>query len=280
MTTPLERLQAFAGVGVGAGFGMGCGVGAASGTGGQGTLALSAPLPLRTRPSMSAPAPRVSAHAPAPPPGRPRVSCAHARRPRPLRVPAPVAAAAGADWTRARVLTNEYAALRPSLPRPPPPQPPPVHLAPCAPALVTAPAHESATARARRLLRAAVAADVARKSGATSKADVDAVRKASAHVPAVPTAAVRFVWSQLVARSAFVAGSFNDWGPPVQLSRSGDTWARVIRLPIGTYHYRFVVDGRWVVDEERRIVTITPHGRVNELNIPAWAARSPNRRIN
>jgi chromosome partitioning protein len=58
------------------------------------------------------------------------------------------------------------------------------------------------------------------------------------------------------ARDVRIAGDFNDWIPDKdvqsRLEAQGDTrvWTKVLRLPPGTYHYRYVVDGRWQEDPE------------------------------
>ena len=49
------------------------------------------------------------------------------------------------------------------------------------------------------------------------------------------------------AGSVFVAGTFNDWSTtvtPLHRSPSG-LWKTTLRLPAGTYEYKFVVDGAW-----------------------------------
>lgn len=176
---------------------------------------------------------------------RPRLSCAHACHIRPVSVVAPTAAVSEAEWTRVRVLSSKYDVLRPNLPRkrmgtpvPPPMRP------------------ESTATRAKKLLLNATPASV---------------RVEPQRLP-VPTAAVRFVWTH-AKLSVRLVGSFNEWSTPVMLQRGSENWARVVRLPMGTYRYRFIVDGETKVDEARRLVHIAGLGFVNELRIGAWAVR-------
>jgi hypothetical protein len=51
----------------------------------------------------------------------------------------------------------------------------------------------------------------------------------------------------------FLAGSFNDWNPAnekyLMTDDDGDgTWSITVKLPPGTYQYKFVIDGNWTKD--------------------------------
>ncbi|MBQ6472756.1 MAG: glycogen-binding domain-containing protein [Victivallales bacterium] len=49
----------------------------------------------------------------------------------------------------------------------------------------------------------------------------------------------------------YLAGSFNDWNPQAKLLRfdaKTDTHTAFIYLKPGTYEYKFVVDGVWMLD--------------------------------
>lgn len=49
------------------------------------------------------------------------------------------------------------------------------------------------------------------------------------------------------AQSMCLVGTFNNWDPastPMQRIEGGD-WLAVIRLPLGRYEYKYVVDGIW-----------------------------------
>eukprot|EP00090_Calanus_glacialis_P038480 TRINITY_DN6712_c0_g1_i2.p1 TRINITY_DN6712_c0_g1~~TRINITY_DN6712_c0_g1_i2.p1 ORF type:complete len:1800 (-),score=429.51 TRINITY_DN6712_c0_g1_i2:80-5020(-) len=45
-----------------------------------------------------------------------------------------------------------------------------------------------------------------------------------------------------------VAGTFNDWTPEDLHNNSGDVWSRNIRLPLGTFQFKYLVDGVWMHD--------------------------------
>ena len=51
----------------------------------------------------------------------------------------------------------------------------------------------------------------------------------------------------------FLAGSFNDWNPANEKYLLSDDdgdgiWSITVKLPPGTYQYKFVVDGNWTKD--------------------------------
>ena len=52
------------------------------------------------------------------------------------------------------------------------------------------------------------------------------------------------------AKAVFLAGSFNNWDArATPLSREGEgTWTVGLDLAPGFYHYKYVIDGRWVCD--------------------------------
>ena len=55
------------------------------------------------------------------------------------------------------------------------------------------------------------------------------------------------------ASSVLVAGTMNDWAG-VAMYKVGDYFTYTLRLDAGTYEYKFVVDGNWVTDSDRKSV--------------------------
>lgn len=57
-----------------------------------------------------------------------------------------------------------------------------------------------------------------------------------------------FTFDAPAAKQVLLAGEFNDWdGKSAPMRRDGDgVWRTTLRLPPGFYHYKFVVDGRWM----------------------------------
>jgi len=62
--------------------------------------------------------------------------------------------------------------------------------------------------------------------------------------------------------SVQVAGCFNNWVPQSLSQRTADEWAGTVALPPGSYLYKYVVDGEWLVDPGVRVVT-DQHGNQN-----------------
>jgi chromosome partitioning protein len=68
-----------------------------------------------------------------------------------------------------------------------------------------------------------------------------------------------------------IAGDFNGWVPDKDVrsttSTEGDTrvWRKVLRIPPGTYEYRYVVDGEWRADPENPARVPRPLGPPNSL---------------
>jgi 1,4-alpha-glucan branching enzyme len=58
---------------------------------------------------------------------------------------------------------------------------------------------------------------------------------------------VRFRLLRASAAAVTVAGDFNGWSDAAHpMTRSGDLWTSVIRLPAGEHLFVYVVDGTWV----------------------------------
>jgi len=75
------------------------------------------------------------------------------------------------------------------------------------------------------------------------------------------------------AKEAYVAGDFNEWkldNSSRMINRDG-TWSRKLNLDSGRYHYRFVIDGRWVEDFNNPKREVNPFGQLNSLlEINSW----------
>jgi chromosome partitioning protein len=68
-----------------------------------------------------------------------------------------------------------------------------------------------------------------------------------------------------------IAGDFNDWVPDkdvdsyVEASGRARVWVKVLRLPPGTYHYRYFVDGQWKTDPGNQESSPGPMGEPNSI---------------
>lgn len=53
-------------------------------------------------------------------------------------------------------------------------------------------------------------------------------------------------------KKIFLAGNFNDWKPDnpqfLMTADAGGTYTITVKLPPGTYQYKFVADGQWIKD--------------------------------
>ena len=78
---------------------------------------------------------------------------------------------------------------------------------------------------------------------------------------------IRIEFTNPVAASVAIAGSFNDWHPDAtQMVRvTHDRWVKDLALQPGTYEYRLVVDGRWMPDPAAPDTVSNPFGERNSV---------------
>lgn len=64
-----------------------------------------------------------------------------------------------------------------------------------------------------------------------------------------------------------IAGDFNSWKPDSLTARKdkGGLWKASLSVPTGTYEYKFVVDGSWIVDPTCSRRTINSFGTENSV---------------
>ena len=94
-------------------------------------------------------------------------------------------------------------------------------------------------------------------------------------------AQVEFVLEMPQARSASVAGNFNNWNPmltPMEITDHG-YWKSVVVLPPGRYEYQFVVDGKWIADPRAEEQVPSPFGRDNSVLVVTQPARVKGSRM-
>ena len=68
--------------------------------------------------------------------------------------------------------------------------------------------------------------------------------------PSKKSAATVFTYEAAQANQVSVAGSFNEWNPGTVIAKKDKKgkWTAKVTLAPGTYEYKFVVDGSWVID--------------------------------
>ena len=76
---------------------------------------------------------------------------------------------------------------------------------------------------------------------------------------------VRFAVKPADAKEVALAGSFNGWKPEPMKKQKDGKFSVVVDLPSGTYEYKFVVDGRWIVDPDTNTWAMNPYGSFNSI---------------
>ena len=68
------------------------------------------------------------------------------------------------------------------------------------------------------------------------------------------------------AQKVVLAGSFNNWNEKELVMEKMDYgWKYVIPLTSGKHHYKFIVDGQWIVDPNNSIKEYDNHGNINSV---------------
>ena len=65
-----------------------------------------------------------------------------------------------------------------------------------------------------------------------------------------------------------LAGTFNEWNPEKNRmdNKKGDgLYTCALNLPEGSYEYRFVINGCWVMDRENEKFTANEFGTMNSI---------------
>ena len=52
------------------------------------------------------------------------------------------------------------------------------------------------------------------------------------------------------AKKVYLAGSFNNWEPVSMSRQKSGEYVRILKLPAGTYEYKFIIDGVWRHDSD------------------------------
>ncbi|OGC77103.1 MAG: hypothetical protein A2Z27_01665 [candidate division Zixibacteria bacterium RBG_16_50_21] len=62
-----------------------------------------------------------------------------------------------------------------------------------------------------------------------------------------------------------IAGSFNDWRPRAMKRTQEGLWKVTLRLPPGTYEYKFIADGKWLEDPKNPKRVANPYFTQNSV---------------
>ncbi|WP_242204481.1 hypothetical protein [Aestuariivivens insulae] len=68
------------------------------------------------------------------------------------------------------------------------------------------------------------------------------------------------------AHRVILAGSFNNWSEnDLKMIKTDEGWYYTIRLSGGKHHYKFIVDGEWLVDPENPVMEYDGDGHINSV---------------
>jgi len=68
------------------------------------------------------------------------------------------------------------------------------------------------------------------------------------------------------AKEVFLAGDFNDWAPGTfRMEKEGDEWVFNVHLTPGKHLYKFVVDGKWIIDPTNKNWEQNEHSTGNSV---------------
>lgn len=69
------------------------------------------------------------------------------------------------------------------------------------------------------------------------------------------------------AKEVYVAGDFNNWelNKNSRMEQGNGSWTKRIKLNRGRYHYRFVIDGKWIEDARNPVKEMNPYGEMDSL---------------
>jgi 1,4-alpha-glucan branching enzyme len=68
------------------------------------------------------------------------------------------------------------------------------------------------------------------------------------------------------AKTVFLSGDFNGWSPNAYpMKKEGDEWVMKVHLSPGKHLYKFVVDGKWIIDPGNSLWEENEHGTGNSI---------------
>ncbi len=68
------------------------------------------------------------------------------------------------------------------------------------------------------------------------------------------------------AKKVVLSGSFNNWNEDdYQMKKTTEGWTYTIKLSGGKHHYKFIVDGEWIVDPDNSVKEYDYDGHINSV---------------
>jgi 1,4-alpha-glucan branching enzyme len=82
------------------------------------------------------------------------------------------------------------------------------------------------------------------------------------------TGAVRLsIRAESGARNVAVVGSFSDWKPVRMRKQKDGSFVANVEVAPGSYEYKFVIDGNWLVDPDNSAWALNPYGTLNSVMV-------------
>jgi 1,4-alpha-glucan branching enzyme len=68
------------------------------------------------------------------------------------------------------------------------------------------------------------------------------------------------------AQRVILSGDFNNWSQTeLPMKKKNGYWVKVLELPGGKHHYKFIVDGEWITDPDNSVLEYDDQGHVNSV---------------
>ena len=68
------------------------------------------------------------------------------------------------------------------------------------------------------------------------------------------------------AKQVILTGSFNNWDErAIKMKKTAMGWTHTLRLSGGKHHYKYIVDGEWILDEANTVKEYDNNGHINSV---------------
>ena len=68
------------------------------------------------------------------------------------------------------------------------------------------------------------------------------------------------------ANEVILTGSFVNWNEhKIKMKKTDSGWVSILKLPAGKHHYKFIVDGQWLVDPNNTVKEYDDSGNINSV---------------
>src|SRR5688572_7335234 len=75
-----------------------------------------------------------------------------------------------------------------------------------------------------------------------------------------------FLRNNIGAKKVFLSGSFCNWKPDqISMEKNDSGWTAIVKLAAGKHLYKFIIDGKWNVDDDNVLTESDDHGNVNSI---------------